>query len=87
MRHKRVAAAEARETKQKRGARSEDRDVVPWLRALGFNAAEARRASERCEDMPDATMEERVRTALTCFRPRGARVEGCATVVATRLDR
>ena len=52
----------------------DEQDVVPWLRALGFNAAEARRAAERCADMHGASIEERVRTALTCFRVRAARV-------------
>ena len=51
-----------------------DRDVVPWLRALGFSAAEARRAAERCESIPDASLEERVRVALSSFRVRGTRV-------------
>ena len=90
MRHQRIAAAEKRaaaseraaatrnrasEAKQRHVAKSNDNDVVPWLRALGFNAAEARRASECCADMPEASLEDRVRLALTCFRSRGARVE------------
>jgi hypothetical protein len=54
---------------------TEARDVVPWLRALGFSAAEARRAAERCEDIPNAPLEERVRVALSSFRVRGMRVE------------
>ena len=36
-------------------------------RALGFSAAEARRAAERCADIPDASLEERMRVALSCF--------------------
>jgi 5-methylcytosine-specific restriction endonuclease McrA len=92
MRHKRIAAAEARAAAKARAAAAraraavaeqvpvsshadaEDRDVVPWLRALGFSAAEARRAAERCEDIPDASLEERVRVALSSFRVRGTRV-------------
>jgi hypothetical protein len=49
--------------------------VVPWLRALGFSAAEARRAAERCEHMPDAPLEERVRAALSGARVRGSHVD------------
>ena len=45
-------------------------EVIPWLRALGFRADEARRAAARCETIPDASLEQRVRLALTCFRPR-----------------
>ena len=51
-----------------------DRDVIPWLRQLGFSAGEARRAAARCEDLPDASLEERVRVALSCFHVRGTRV-------------
>jgi len=52
----------------------EDRDVVPWLRQLGFSAAEVRRAAARCEDIPDASLEQRLRVALSCFRKRSTRV-------------
>jgi len=85
MRHKRIAAAEARTAAKQRATASrrpdgraeteaDDQDVVPWLRALGFSAAEARRGAERCEGMPDAPLEERVRAALSCFRVRGTHV-------------
>jgi len=76
MRHKRIAAAETRAAARQRAAaeQANDRDVVPWLRALGFSAAEARRAAERCESIPDASLEERVRLALSSFRVRGTRV-------------
>ena len=67
MRHKRVAAAEAR-------AAAKARDVVPWLRQLGFSAAEARRGVERCAHIPDSSIEERVRVALSGFRVPGKRV-------------
>ena len=40
---------------------SEDRDVVPWLRALGFGADEVKRAAARCETMTDASLAQRVR--------------------------
>jgi hypothetical protein len=52
-----------------------EHDVVPWLRALGFNATEARRAAERCEHIPDAQLEERVRAALRGVRVRGSHVD------------
>lgn len=45
-------------------------DVVPWLRRLGFRADEARSAAARCESMPDASLEERVRYALSLLAPR-----------------
>jgi len=48
-------------------------EVVPWLRSLGFKAQESRDAAELCRDMPDASLEERVRVALSYFRPRGTR--------------
>ena len=90
MRHKRAAAAEARATMKARATaarahapmepqgeareEAEDRDVVPWLRQLGFSAWEARRAAERCEGLPHASLEERVRMALSGVRVRGTRV-------------
>ena len=51
---------------------SPDRDVVPWLRQLGYRAAEAREAARFCESVPATTLEERVRLALSYFRPRVA---------------
>jgi hypothetical protein len=47
--------------------------ATPWLRALGFRADQARRAAARCEAMPDASLEERVRFALSSLAPNGAR--------------
>jgi len=49
-----------------------DQDVVPWLRALGFRADEARAAAERCDVIPDAPLEQRVRFALQHLGPRAA---------------
>ncbi len=90
MRHKRIAAAEARATAkvqasvahlQARGGeqtaaveQARELDVVPWLRRLGFGASEALGAAALCEDMTDASLEERVRIALSYFHPRGTRV-------------
>lgn len=39
-------------------------EVIPWLRALGFRADEARQGAAMCEGMPDAPLEERMRLAL-----------------------
>ena len=67
MSHKRQEAQEAAE---RAGAAAE---VIPWLRALGFRADEARRAAAACESLAEAPLEERVRVALSCFAkpPRG----------------
>jgi len=100
MRHKRQAAAETRAVTRARMAAaartteahapvsndSEGRDVVPWLRQLGFNASEIRRATARCADLPEATLEQRLRVALSCFGKRSTGVggawEGSGTVSA-----
>jgi 5-methylcytosine-specific restriction endonuclease McrA len=42
-------------------------EVIPYLRALGCRIDEARRAAERCAEMSDASLEERVRRAVSCF--------------------
>jgi len=39
-------------------------EVVPWLLTLGFKAGEAHQLAACCTDMPEATLEERVRHAL-----------------------
>ena len=43
---------------------ADDRDVIPWLRALGIRADDARRAAKACGRIPDAPLEERVKLAL-----------------------
>jgi 5-methylcytosine-specific restriction endonuclease McrA len=64
------AAARAQLSPETVGAiGSPENDVVPWLRKLGFRADEARHAAARCEAMPDATLEERVRFALSTLSP------------------
>lgn len=70
MRHKRQEALEARaaRTEAAKAAQEAQKEVIPWLRALGFRADEARRAAERCGAIPDAPLEERVRLALTSVR-------------------
>src|SRR5438132_5028745 len=44
-----------------------EHSVVPWLRQLGIEANEAREAAALCENMPDATLEQRVKAALRHF--------------------
>ena len=51
-------------------AREQANEVIPWLRSLGFRADEARQAAALCETIPCATLEERVRMALSYFAPR-----------------
>lgn len=46
-----------------------ERDVTPWLRALGFRAQEARRAAAECDRIPEASLEERLRFALRHLAP------------------
>jgi len=62
------AVAPASETNEVQ--RLDDQDVVPWLRQLGFRVDEARRAAEFCSSISDASLEERVRVALSFLRPR-----------------
>ncbi len=57
------------------GGPDPDLDVTPWLLRLGFRKTEARQAAARCEDMADASLERRLRAALSFLRP-PARVEG-----------
>ena len=64
------AADEERRNAAQTQARAAAHEVVPWLRPLGFGADKARRAAARCETVPDASLERRVRLALTCFGPR-----------------
>jgi 5-methylcytosine-specific restriction endonuclease McrA len=55
--------------------KSAEHDVTPWLMRLGFRRAEALRAAAQCEGMPEASLEERVKAALSFLRPpvRGTR--------------
>jgi 5-methylcytosine-specific restriction endonuclease McrA len=80
MRRKRDQAAEARraaaeeksENARKAVVRRSVEEVIPWLRQLGYSQSEARARAERCETMPDASLEERVRAALSFVSPRVA---------------
>lgn len=75
MRRKREEARRVRAERATAAAtKARAQEVVPWLRALGLRADEARHAAERCEHMADAPLEERVRVALTCFGPKSVRI-------------
>jgi Holliday junction resolvasome RuvABC DNA-binding subunit len=77
MREKRQEA-ERRRAQKKAGANAQtrvaaedakDRDVIPWLRELGYNAARARKGADACAHIPDAPLEERVKVALRALAP------------------
>jgi len=61
------AEAEARARAEAEAAK--DRDVVPWLRKLGFSLQRARHGAELCSHVPDAPIEERMRVALRGLAP------------------
>ena len=89
MRHQRLAAAESRGAAQVRAAtahtqavtaerippaeQAQERDVAPWLRKLGLSAGEVRRGVALCEAIPEASLEERVRLALSSLARGGRR--------------
>jgi hypothetical protein len=80
MRHKREQAQRRAEaTRAAAAAKARAEEVIPWLRALGFRADEARRAAERCEAHVNATLEQRVRIALAYL--------GRETIRAARVRR
>ena len=75
MRHKRVAAAEARASKKRTDpAPPHVEEVIPWLRQLRYKERDAREAAALCVNMPNASLEDRVRAALKFFRVRGTRL-------------
>ncbi|MBI1797425.1 MAG: HNH endonuclease [Candidatus Eisenbacteria bacterium] len=60
-----------------------DRSVVPWLRSLGFRAAEARRGAEFSATLHDGAIEDHVRAAVAFLgraRSRPVGVNGAASV-------
>jgi hypothetical protein len=69
-RRARLQAKEQAELQQREHAKEQAQEVIPWLRALGFRADEARWRAERCEATPDASLEERVKLALSYLSPR-----------------
>ena len=64
------AADEARRAAEAKVRAAVDEVITP-LRVLGFRAEEARQAAALCESIPDASLEQRVRLALSYFRRPG----------------
>jgi hypothetical protein len=64
---RRQAAAEesAREARGQAAAAEQAREIMPWLKRLGFRDNEIRRAIALCSTSPEATLEERVRRAIS----------------------
>jgi Holliday junction resolvasome RuvABC DNA-binding subunit len=74
MHEKREAARRGAEARRQQGAararaRAAAEEVIAPLRSLGFRADEARQAAALCESIPEASLEHRVRRALTYFHP------------------
>jgi hypothetical protein len=70
-----VFGTEFMRRKREEAQRAKERDVVPWLRQLGFRVDEAKRAAGHCESIPDAPLEERLKAALRILAPhRGGRI-------------
>ncbi len=55
---------------QEAQAKTATEEVIPWLQALGVRTDQARRAAEHSASLADAPLEQRVRLALSCLRPR-----------------
>ena len=70
MQHKREEARRAAATRARPAAQEHVEEVIRCLRQLGFRADEARTAAALCEAVPETSLEQRVRLALTYFRPR-----------------
>jgi 5-methylcytosine-specific restriction endonuclease McrA len=64
------ASARAKDEARAREAAADEKDVVPWLRELGYNLARAQKGAEACAHIPDAPLEERVKVALRALAPR-----------------
>ena len=67
------AEAEAAARARAEAEAARDRDVVPWLRKLGFSVQRARHGAELCSHIPDAPIEERMRVALRGLAPNAVR--------------
>src|SRR5262245_13692910 len=74
------AALAVRATERERALAAKEKaaEVIPWLRALGIRADDARRAAEPCERIPDASLEERVKLALSSFGARRPSIAGAS---------
>jgi len=55
---------------QEAQAKAATEEVIPWLRALGVRTDQACRAAAHSASLADAPLEQRVRLALSCLRPR-----------------
>ena len=67
------AQANAEAKAQAAAEAASQKEVIPWLRALGCNAGTARRAAERCVGMVGASLERRVFVACQGLAPTSAR--------------
>jgi 5-methylcytosine-specific restriction endonuclease McrA len=63
------ARARAEAEARTREEAANERDVIPWLRELGYNAARARKGADACAHIPDAPLAERVKVALRALAP------------------
>src|ERR1051325_11071593 len=63
------AKAKAEAQAEARARDADEHDVIPWLRALGYSLERARHGWELCAHIPDAPLEERVKTALRGLAP------------------
>jgi 5-methylcytosine-specific restriction endonuclease McrA len=59
-------------------------ELVPWVRSLGVPKAEALDLCIRYGDIPDATLEERLKAVLKHLGPRGAKYEPAPSPRPTR---
>lgn len=66
---RRAADARRQESEGRAKAHAAAEEVIAPLRTLGFRVDEARQAAALCEGIPEASLEERVRRALTYFHP------------------
>src|SRR5262245_7559670 len=72
IRRKRSEARERTHAAARRKSGAGVAEIIPGLRNLGFSAEEARHAAEYCEGMPEASLHERFRAALSYLRPKRA---------------
>jgi hypothetical protein len=67
------ARAEKAERAEQARLRPHQLEVLPYLRKLGCRDGESREAAALCRDMADASLEDRVRRALSLFGARCGR--------------
>jgi hypothetical protein len=70
---KRAQAAAERVERAAKVERAQE--LVPWVRSLGVSKAEALELCILYGDIPDATLEERLKAVLQHLGPRGAKYE------------